>query len=147
MNLMNNPVVLIGIGASFLGGMIYVRSLTEKALAILTAEEKGIWIDGMRENRKKLFYVVIALVAVYMLLVILGSKTSWYAELESIIFITYFGLLVLTMLWTHFKSMQFLSQNGFSIEVISLIKRSFWIKVLSYVLPIALMAYSTGIFR
>ncbi len=144
---MNNPVVLIGIGASFLGGMIYVRSLTEKALAILTAEEKGIWIDGMRENRKKLFYVVIALVAVYMLLVILGSKTSWYAELESIIFITYFGLLVLTMLWTHFKSMQFLSQNGFSIEVISLIKRSFWIKVLSYVLPIALMAYSTGIFR
>ena len=147
MNLMNNPVVLIGIGASFLGGMIYVRNLTEKALAILTAEEKGIWIDGMRENRKKLFYVVIALVAVYMLLVILGSKTSWYAELESIIFITYFGLLVLTMLWTHFKSMQFLSQNGFSIEVISLIKRSFWIKVLSYVLPIALMAYSTGIFR
>ena len=147
MNLMNNPVVLIGIGASFLGGMIYVRSLTEKALAILTAEEKGIWIDGMRENRKKLFYVVIALVAVYMLLVILGSKTSWYAELESIIFITYFGLLVLTMLWTHFKSMQFLSQNGFSIEVISLIKRSFWIKVLSYVLPIAFMAYSTGIFR
>ena len=144
---MNNPVVLIGIGASFLGGMIYVRNLTEKALAILTAEEKGIWIDGMRENRKKLFYVVIALVAVYMLLVILGSKTSWYAELESIIFITYFGLLVLTMLWTHFKSMQFLSQNGFSIEVISLIKRSFWIKVLSYVLPIALMAYSTGIFR
>ncbi len=139
--------MLIGIGASFLGGMIYVRSLTEKALAILTAEEKGIWIDGMRDSRKKLFYVVIALVAVYMLLVILGGKTSWYAQLESVIFISYFGLLVVTMLWTHFKSMQFLSQNGFSIEVISLIKRSFWIKVLSYVLPIALMAYSTGIFR
>ncbi len=147
MNLLNNPAILIGIGASFLGGMIYVRSLTEKALSILTAEEKGIWIDGMRDSRKKLFYVVIALVAVYMLLVILGGKTSWYAELESVIFIIYFGLLVVTMLWTHFKSMQFLSQNGFSIEVISLIKRSFWIKVLSYVLPIALMAYSTGIFR
>ncbi|MFM1792672.1 MAG: hypothetical protein RLZZ252_1026 [Bacteroidota bacterium] len=147
MNLMNNPAVLIGIGAVFLGGMIYVRSLTEKALTILTAEEKGIWIDGMRESRKKLFYVVIALVAIYMLLVILGGKTSWYAELESVIFISYFGLLVVTMLWTHFKSMQFLSQNGFSEEVIILIKRSFWIKVLSYVLPIALMAYSTGVFR
>jgi len=98
MNLMNNPAILIGIGASFLGGMIYVRSLTEKALAILTAEEKGIWIDGMRDSRKKLFYVVIALVAVYMLLLILGGKTSWYAELESVIFISYFGLLVVTML-------------------------------------------------
>ncbi|MFN5890334.1 MAG: hypothetical protein ACK448_08065 [Bacteroidota bacterium] len=147
MNLLGEPVVLIGIAAIFLGALFYVRNLTEKALALLTAEEKGLWIEGMRESRKKLFYAVMVLVGVYILVVVLGGRTAWYAAWESIIFITYFGFLVFVMLWSHSKSMQFLVENGFSAEAISLMRKSFWIKVFAYLFPIGLMAYSSGVFR
>jgi len=139
MNLMDQPLVLLSIVAVFLGGLIYVRNLNEKALALLSAEEKGMWIDGMRQSRKYMFYGVITLVAVYMAVVILGGNSQWYASWESYILIAYFALLVLSMLWTHYKSMQFLTKNGFSEEVISLLRRSFWIKAMAYLFPLAIM--------
>ena len=89
MNLMDQPLVLLSIGAVFLGGLVYVRNLNEKALALLSAEEKGIWIDGMRQSRKYMFFGVIALVALYMSVVILGGKSQWYASWDSVILIAY----------------------------------------------------------
>lgn len=141
------PILPLIAAAVFFAGLFYVRTLTERALDFLSAEEKGLWIDGMRVTRKKMFYVVMLVMFVFIGLMVLGSKAPWYWEWQEYILFAYFGIILGAMIWSHFKSIQYLKENQFSEEAIGLLTKAFWVRTLIYVVPIALVAWGYGIFR
>lgn len=148
MDLFSNPSLLpLLVAVIFFAGVFYVRNLSEKALAYLTPEEKGLWMDGMRINRKKVFYVVMGIIGLYVLLMIFGSSQSWYAQWDSQILLGYFILLMGTFVWSHYLSIGYLKENNFSQEAIGLLTKAFWVRAVIYILPLSLLLYSSDLFR
>jgi hypothetical protein len=148
MDLFSNPSLLpLLVAVIFFAGVFYVRNLSEKALAYLTPEEKGLWMDGMRINRKKVFYVVMGIIGLYVLLMIFGSSQSWYAQWDSQILLGYFILLMGTFVWSHYLSIGYLKENNFSHEAIGLLTKAFWVRAVIYILPLSLLLYSSDLFR
>ena len=148
MDLFSNPTLLpLLVAVIFFVGVFYVRNLSEKALAYLTPEEKGLWMDGMRMNRKKVFYVVMVILGLFLLITIFGSSQPWYIAWNSEILLGYFVLLMGTFVWSHYLSIGYLKENNFSAEAIQLLTRAFWIRAAIYVLPLIALAQGSGLFR
>jgi len=125
---------VMGLLGVYFGTIFYARKFSEKALDLITNEQKGMMIDGFKQLRKRGMYIMFAIIFSYVLVMFVGTKNEWLSSQNADMSIwVYFAAIFGYLIYQHVASLAIYKKMDFPQEFISLITKASVIKVISLV--------------
>lgn len=125
---------VLGLLGVYFGTIFYARKFSEKALDLITNEQKGMMIDGFKQLRKRGMYIMFAIIFSYVLVMFVGTKNEWLSSQNADMSIwVYFAAIFGYLIYQQVASLAIYKKMDFPQEFISLITKASVIKVISLV--------------
>lgn len=124
-------LVLLGV---YFGAIFYARKFSEKALDLITTEQKGMMFDGFKQLRKRGMYIMFAIIFSYIFVMFVGTKNNWISSQGADMSIwVYFAAIFGYLIYQQVASLLIYKKMEFPKEFISLVTKASVIKVISLI--------------